>query len=357
MSMLRQQFSTEPSVQPARRGDAQGGAKSFDTLFIAASFFGYASEIGSVLERRGRGVMWFEDRPRIDNLTKAKIRLAPQLMERSADSYFADIAQQASKHPIRDVFVIKAEAMSIKSLSLMRKLFPKARFTLYFWDSYRNMPANSSAKVDLFDRTFSFDPIDVSKDRRLAYRPLFFLNEYFSLASLEQDIDVLFVGTLHTDRYKVLRNIENCIPKHLSFRKILYVRSRALFGLQGLANPGMWIHPSKADEFIYKPLGKDAMVKLIARSRTVIDIERDIQAGYTMRTLEMLGAGKKLITTNPQVSQADFYDSQNTVVIDRKNPKIDPEFFECPYRTPSTEIVRRYSIESWLDELGFGHSI
>jgi hypothetical protein len=347
MSMLRQQFSTEPSVQPAR------GAKSFDTLFIAASFFGYASEIGSVLKRRGRGVMWFEDRPRIDNLTKAKIRLAPQLMERSADSYFADIVQQASKHPIRDVFVIKAEAMSIKSLSLMRKSFPKARFTLYFWDSYRNMPANSSAKVDLFDRTFSFDPIDVSKDRRLAYRPLFFLNEYSGLASLEQDIDVLFVGTLHTDRYKVLRNIENCIPKHLSFRKILYVRSRALFWLQGLANPGMWMHPSKADEFIYKPLGKDAMVKLVARSRTVIDIERDVQAGYTMRTLEMLGAGKKLITTNPQVSQADFYDSQNAVVIDRQNPKIDPEFFECPYRAPSMEIVRRYSIESWLDELGF----
>jgi len=353
MSTLRQQFSTEPSVQPAQRDDAQGGAKSFDTLFIAASFFGYASEIGSVLKRRGRSVMWFEDRPRIDNLTKAKIRLAPQLMERSADSYFADIVQQASKHPIRDVFVIKAEAISIKSLSLMRKSFPKARFTLYFWDSYRNMPANSSAKVDLFDRTFSFDPIDVSKDRRLAYRPLFFLNEYSGLASLEQDIDVLFVGTLHTDRYEVLRNIENCIPKHLSFRKILYVRSRALFWLQGLANPGMWIHPSKADEFIYKPLGKDAMVKLVARSRTVIDIERDVQAGYTMRTLEMLGAGKKLITTNPQVSQADFYDSQNAVVIDRKNPKIDPDFFECPYRAPSMEIVRRYSIERWLDELGF----
>jgi hypothetical protein len=73
-----------------------------------------------------------------------------------------------------------------------------------------------------------------------------------------------------------------------------------------------------------------------------------------MRTLEMLGAGKKLITTNPQVSRAEFYDSQNTVVIDRKNPKIDPEFFEYPYRTPSTEIVRRYSIENWLDELGFG---
>ena len=357
MSMSRQQLSTVPSVQPVQRDNAERSVKSFDTLFIAASFFGYAKEIGSVLKKRGRGVMWFEDRPRIDNLTKAKIRLAPQLMERSADSYFADIVRHASEHPIRDVFVIKAEAMSIKSLSLMRESFPKARFTLYFWDSYRNMPANSSAKVDLFDRTFSFDPIDVSKDGRLSYRPLFFLNEYSTLASLEQDIDVLFVGTLHTDRYEVLRNVEHCIPKHLSFRNILYVRSRALFGLQGLANPGIWIHPSKADEFIYKPLGKEAMVKLVARSRTVIDIERDVQAGYTMRTLEMLGARKKLITTNPRVSQADFYDSQNIVVIDRKNPRIDPEFFEYPYRIPSAEIVRRYSIESWLDELGFGHGV
>jgi hypothetical protein len=340
-------------AQSQKVSDAGSNARPFDTLFISASFFGYAHEIGSVLKKRGRNIMWFEDRPRIDNLTKAQIRLAPRLMERRADSYFSNIAEQASKHPIRDVLVIKAEAMSIKALSLMRRSFPKARFTLYFWDSFRNMPSNSSAKVDLFDQAFSFDPIDASNDKRLAYRPLFFLDEYSNLSGLEQDTDVLFVGTLHTDRYKVLRNIERCLPKHLSFRKILYVRSRALFGLQGLANPVMWINPSKADEFVYKPLGKDEMLKLVARSRTVIDIERDVQAGYTMRTLEMLGAGKKLITTNPQVSQADFYDGQNTVVIDRKNPKINPEFFECPYRAPPAEIVRRYNIESWLDEMGF----
>lgn len=344
---------SRPYAQLQKVSDPERNAQSFDTLFIAASFFGYAHEIGSVLKKRGRNIMWFEDRPRIDNLTKAKIRLAPRLMEQRADSYFANIAEQASKHPIRDVLVIKAEAMSIKSLSLMRRSFPKARFTLYFWDSYRNMPSNSSAKVDLFDQAFSFDPIDVSNDNRLVYRPLFFLNEYSKLSSLQQDIDVLFVGTLHTDRYKVLQNIERCLPKDLLFRKILYVRSRVLFGLQGLAHPGMWINPSEADEFVHKPLGKDEMLKLVARSRTVIDIERDVQAGYTMRTLEMLGAGKKLITTNPQVSLADFYDGNNTVVIDRKNPKINPEFFERSYRAPPAEIVRRYNIESWLDEVGF----
>lgn len=354
--MLDQRVSALSPAPAAIAHSADAGVKPFDTLFVAASFFGYAREITSLLNKRGRSVMWFEDRPRIDNIAKAQIRLAPQIMERRADSYFADIVAQASKHPIRDVLVIKAEAMSVQSLALMRKAFPGARFTLYFWDSYRNMPSNSAAKVDLFDRAFSFDPIDVSRDTRLAYRPLFFLNEYANLSGQAEDTDVLFVGTLHTDRYKVLRNIERCLPAHLSFRKIFYIRSRALFMLQKLAQPSIWINPSKADQYVYKPLGKDEMLKLVARSRTVIDIERDVQAGYTMRTLEMLGAGKKLITTNPQVSRADFYDSQNTVVIDRKNPKINPEFFEKPYRAPPAEIVRRYSIESWLDEVGFGNA-
>lgn len=351
--MLDRQGSTAQAKLPPVIAPVEAPVKSYDTLFVAASFFGYAKEITALLNKRGREVMWFEDRPRIDNIAKAKIRLAPQIMEKRADNYFADIVAQASKHPIRDVLVIKAEAMSVQALTMMRKAFPNARFTLYFWDSYRNMPANSPAKVDMFDRVFSFDPIDVSNDKRLAYRPLFFLNEYADLPRGEEDIDVLFVGTLHTDRYKVLRNIERCLSTDLLFRKILYIRSRTLFKLQALRQPVIWTSPSKADEYIYTPLGKNEMLKLISRARIVIDIERDVQAGYTMRTLEMLGAGKKLITTNPQVARAEFFDSQNTVVIDRQKPVISPEFFASPYRAPAPELVKRYSVDNWLDDIGF----
>jgi hypothetical protein len=320
-----------------------------DFLLIGGGFFGYAKEIAAKLESRGRRVIAFEDRPSLDSLTKVLIRLAPALVALKAEAYFDAIIQSVRHLPIRDVLVIKGESLSVTAIGRLRAALPQARFTLYFWDSYLNMPKGSSAKVPLFDKAFSFDPLDVASDPRLSYRPLFYLDEYAHLPSAKQDIDLLFFGTVHTDRYAVLRRLERSLPAGLRFERVLYFPSSGVYYARRVLDPTFW--RARRREFIFKPLSKGDIQSLIARTRTVVDIERAVQAGLTMRTMEMMGAGKKLITTNPQAASAEFFEADNIAVIDRLAPKLPPGFLSKPFRPLSESVLNRYSLSGWLDDV------
>ena len=320
-----------------------------DTLLISADFFGYPQEIVKALESRGRSVKWFSDRPANDTKTKALVRLSPKLIKRKSADYFEKIFRQAAEYDVRDVIVIKGEALSTDMIKRMRALLPKARHTLYFWDSYRNMPEGSADKVGLFDRAFSFDLNDVATDSRLTYRPLFYIEQYADVRETVQDIDLLFIGTAHSDRVKVLQRVSAAMPEGYELSKILYARSALLHRIQNLVNPSYRQTPEK--DFIFKPIPKAEVQSLIGRSKVVLDIERNVQTGFTMRTIEMLGSSRKLITTNPSITKADFYHPQNQYLIDRDNPVIDPEFLQTPWHPMEQRLLDHYSLSGWISDV------
>ncbi len=320
-----------------------------DFLLIGGGFFGYATEIAATLKRRGRQVITFEDRPSLDSLTKALIRLAPTLVARKTEAYFDSIIETVRHLPIRDVLVVKGESLSPAAIKRLRLALPDARFTLYLWDSFLNLPKDSPEKVGLFDEAYTFDPLDSAADSRLSYRPLFFLDEYAHLPDVQKDIDVLFIGTVHSDRYAVLRRLERALPPGVRFKKVLYFASRYVYWGRRVFDPSFW--RASRDEFIFKPLGKDEIQALIARASVVVDVERPVQSGLTMRTMEMFGAGKKLITTNSRVAEADFYRSNNIAIIDRGHPVFPVGFFKTCYEQPTPSLLRRHSLSGWLEEL------
>jgi len=320
-----------------------------DTLLISTNFFGYPQEIVKALEARGRAALWRDDRPAADTLTKALVRLSPRLIQHRSDAYFERVFAEAAQHDIRDILVIKGEALSVEMTRRMRARFPKARLTLYFWDSYRNMPKGSERKVELFDRAFSFDLDDIRTDTRLTYRPLFYIEKYADVGAIEQDIDLLFLGTAHSDRVTVLDRITRAMPPGFDFRRILYVRSGLLHRIQSLSNAAY--RRTDPRDFIFTPIPKAEVQALIGRARVVLDIERDVQTGFTMRTIEMLGASRKLLTTNPSILKADFYDPANQCYVNRENPVIDPAFLDAPWRPQDPALLRRYSLSGWLDDV------
>ena len=211
-----------------------------DLLLFCGSFFGYASDIKRHLEARGRHVALFDDRPATDSLTKAVIRIAPDLIRKRTEQYFDQIIEQTRHFPIRDVLVIKAEGFSPDTVRRLRAAFPTARFTLYFWDSFGNMPTDSRVKAALFDRVLTFDPRDAERDK-LIYRPLFFADAFANLLKVRQDIDVLFFGTIHDDRFRVLTRIAKSLPEGLRFEKVLYFPARWLF----------WVHAFREPELLW----------------------------------------------------------------------------------------------------------
>lgn len=320
---------------------------SVGVLLITPNFFGYPAEIKKAIEARGHSVLWFDDRPSTDTLTKGLARLSPKLIERKSAAYFDRVIAEAKQHDVREVLVIKGEALSVESIERMRAALPDARFTLYFWDSYKNMPAGSEHKVDLFDRAFSFDLEDVKADPRLVYQPLFFVEGYAALDEGEKDIDLLFVGTAHSDRVAVLHRVVSAFPAEYRFRKVLYARSRLLHRIQRLVSSAYRRTPE--EDFIFSPMPKAEVQALIARSKAVLDIERAIQTGFTIRTIETLGSSRKLVTTNEWIKQADFYDPQNQQYVNRDAPVIDRSFFDTGWLPQDEAMIKRYSLSGWLD--------
>lgn len=323
----------------------------YSCLIISPDFFGYSREIKTALQRRGVNALVFDDRPATDTLTKALIRISPRLLKTKADAYFDGVIDTARQHPITEILVIKGQALSCDAIRRMRAAFPHARFTLYFWDSYKNMSSDSPEKVALFDRAFTFDPIDAGNDARLEYRPLFYLDEYANLPQVEQDIDLFFFGTIHSDRYQVLSRLEQALPGNVRVKKILYFASSLVYWARRLLQPAFWT--AKKSEFIFDPVAKAELKSILARSRIVLDIERPIQAGLTMRTLEAVGGRKKIITTNPFAAQTDFYRPENVLVIDRNNIVIPEGFFASDFVALPDEINKKYTLNGWLDEVFF----
>jgi hypothetical protein len=135
----------------------------------------------------------------------------------------------------------------------------------------------------------------------------------------------------------------------MTLRRHIYVRSALAFHVQSLIDANL--RNARNTEFMYKPLSSEQIVRLMYRASAIVDIEREVQAGFTMRTIETLAAQRKLITTNPRLREADFYDPANVHIVDRDHPMVDPEFLRVPFQPTPEAIVRRYSLGAWLDEV------
>jgi hypothetical protein len=98
-------------------------------------------------------------------------------------------------------------------------------------------------------------------------------------------------------------------------------------------------------------LNAEQTLALVEQSHIIVDVHHPGQNGLTMRTIESLGAHKKLITTNSSVVQCDFFHSDNIIVIDRLSPVIPPAFFTSEYQTIAKPIYRKYSLAEWLQEI------
>ncbi|MGQ7944784.1 hypothetical protein [Flavobacterium sp. WC2509] len=89
----------------------------------------------------------------------------------------------------------------------------------------------------------------------------------------------------------------------------------------------------------------------IHNAKVLLDINRKGQLGLTFRVFESLGLEKKLITTNPDIQNYDFYNPQNILVIDEKNPNIPSEFLNSKYQKIPENILKKYTIEGWINEV------
>lgn len=317
-------------------------------LLIAPQFFGYEHEIAAGLNRSGYEVDLLPDRPFTNPLMKAVMRFRPELGgHRSCDQFFSRRLEELGRSNYSTILVIQGEGVTSNTLMKIRKAYPRARLVFYTWDSLENKPF-SRKNLSMYDHCSTFDPVDAKK-YGMYFRPLFYTDGFDRPADTAYAYDLSFIGTVHSDRYRIVHALLKQLPTDTRTFVYLYLQAPWMYDLRNIFTNT--VDGAKRDEFRFEPLSKDVVQATFFRSRAVLDIEHVNQRGATMRTMEALGSKRKMVTTNVTLRDYDFYNPLNIQIIDRKAPRMDLEFLRSPYQALPEEIRQKYSIRQWIREV------
>jgi len=227
------------------------------------------------------------------------------------------------------IFVICPDFMREEDLSALIAMSDKS--IVYYWDSFANIPKYKRT-VHYFDKGFTFERDDAAK-----YKLDFLTNFYYSdFFRNDTDNDVFYIGTLDSRIHIITKILEQIEQKNRSAKIYLQTKKRLI------GNFSNKIHIIR--DVI--PFGESE--KICMKSRIILDVQKPIQKGLTFRVFEALGKGKKLITTNGDIVNYDFYDPNNIFIWTEDSIEIPDAFFDTPYKKLPEHIYRKYSLDNWV---------
>lgn len=320
-------------------------------LFIAPAFFGYEKKIVEKMIELGAKVDFFDERSITSSIERALLKISPKIFHNKTIRYYNEIIKSASKNKYDYIFFIKCEMMPLETINKLKEIFPSALLCLYLYDSLNNIRGIKS-KINAFDRVLSFDLEDTKENKNIMFRPLFFIDDYKKeLANKEEyKYDIVFVGTIHSDRYKIIKKIKSIVQNNgISYFFYCYLQSEFMYYFYKITKKEFRGVDKK--EFEFEKIESAKIAEIIDETKVVLDIQHPKQTGLTMRTIEMVGMNKKLITTNQSIRQYDFYNPTNIAIIDRNRIEIPEEFFTTSFKKVDDEIYMKYSLENWILEV------
>lgn len=331
-----------------------GTAKSINgknILFLAPSFFGYENKIKDKMIKMGASVDLYDERSVTKAFDRALLKIAPSLFNNKTRNYYMSILNRNKNKKYDYVFIVKCEMMTQDMLKEFRSTFKGAVFCLYLWDSIRNIKGITS-KFKYFDRVLSFDLQDVKKYPEMKFRPLFYSDDFKKEVKSDNiyKYDISFCGTVHSDRYKIIRHVKSlCNIRKWNSYFFCYLQSNFIFYFYKLIK--LEFKGAKKSDFTFDKLSSSEIANVVDESRVILDIQHPKQTGLTMRTIEMVGMNKKLITTNGKIKEYDFYNPNNILIIDRNNINILEGFLLTKYEPLDASIYEKYSMTAWIEDI------
>ncbi|MDR7208986.1 hypothetical protein [Flavobacterium piscis] len=314
-------------------------------LFIGIGFYDYEDAIIEEFKKQDYKIDYFSGTPPNTFLYRLYSRLKKyQKIESLKEKHSLGIVENLNvKYDL--VFIIKGESFSRNAIEILKAKNPNAKYVLYLWDSIRRIK-DVNEKLILFDKVYSFDRLDCVENEKFILNPLFFRNEYLNQSNdCIQNNHIYHLGWYHSDRLILIQKIAKyCQENNLKYEFILFTGYfsyifQSIFGGQLKNNKSF---------LTFKPISAKTNFQNILNSKVTLDIAHPFQSGLTMRTIELIGAQRKIVTTNEDILNYDFYNPNNILIINRGNPVLEKSFFESEYTPIPNEIISKYSIENWL---------
>jgi hypothetical protein len=320
-------------------------------LYIGTPIFNYHEKIIEEFEAQGFLVDFYNDRPSESSLVKGAIKIKKGLMNTLIKKYFNKILSETKNKNYDLVFIVNCKVFTPAMIRQLRDNQSSARFILYMWDSLTLYP-NSKNLISIFDKAYSFDLEDCEKVKGLTFLPLFFCKHFENIgivSDAEKTYDIVSICTAHPNRYNTMHKL---FPE-LEAKGIRIFSYMFLNRLQYLYNKAFVpeFKGASKSEFKFKPLTERENLAVLQKSKAVFDMQHNKQSGLTMRTIETLGARRKLITTNTNIIKYDFYNENNIFVMGEHKSSDLEKFINSDYQPMNDELYKKYSLKSWIETI------
>ena len=324
-------------------------------MFFGVSFFGYELEMKKELERQGAIVDYYNERSVTSSIGRALIKIHPYIFYFKTKRYYDRILVKYKNQNINYVFFWSTDMIFPSIIKKIRKLLPNSKIINYQSDSIiKKIYIVKTLKY--FDRTITYDRVDYlclkEKLNCVQFRPLFFLEDYQQDKVNDNKLEykISFIGTIHSDRFAIIKAVEKIARKE-NYKIFIYkyLQSRFIYYFYRLTNKSF--KGTSLNDFDFDKISSKEISKIYDESFAILDMQFPKNNGLTMRTIETLASRKKLITTNKDIENYDFYNLDNILIIDRKKPVIDKKFFVNDFIEIDKKIMNKYRLSSWIKDI------
>ncbi len=311
-------------------------------LFIGPKFFGYEKYIIKQLKCKYEKVIYVCEYPLG---ASRRYYIFETIFGRKQwlwNLYENKILKIVIREGINKIFIIRGRLLPE---SLLKKLVEIYRVEIihYQWDSVKNNP-NALVISKYANKTFTFDMNDAKQYPHFNYLPLFYYWEDEVCLTRKPQYDLLYVASCNLQRLEIYDKIKDIadrnhwrIKSYLFLPFILYIK---------LLIKGENV---SFKDVRFNPLSHNKYQKILQNSHIVVDVPSSTQVGSSMRTIEALSLGKKIITTNSNVLNESFYCKDNIILWNDIAGELD-RINEVTFNWHYSDGV--LSLDKWIEKLG-----
>ncbi|MCI9844934.1 hypothetical protein [Flavobacterium pectinovorum] len=232
------------------------------------------------------------------------------------------------------IIVINPERIS-KNCHVRIKEYSK-NYIAYLYDSIDRYDNKKLIIGNSFDKVFTFDKKDTN-DYNLLFLPNYIHLKKKELKTKPQ-YKVLSVTSID-DRYPIINSITDYFDSNKISHETIFFGKRKPYKLK------------KSIVFTKEKLSQSQIQEKIENSEIILDVLRENQNGLSFRIFDALALEKKIITTNNSITEYDFYNPYNILVIDVNKIEIPKDFLNTEYKKIPDTIYEKYTLNSWITNI------
>ncbi|NII70156.1 hypothetical protein [Microbacterium ulmi] len=228
--------------------------------------------------------------------------------------------------------IVHAADVLVPVAEYIARRYPRKRVILWYWNnaSPGSNPAlaRSQRRIELW----SFDSEDCAR-YGMGHNTTY---SFMSLSDIDatSDVDFFFFGA-DKGRAAILDELAGAITRAGLTHRLWIAGDES----RGVSPSGVAFR---------SPMSYSAHLTNTARARVIVDVVQAGQSGMTLRPLEALFLGKKLLTNSLDIVHSPLYDPTRVFVFGLDDEAALRSFVETPMVRPTRALLEYYDVAGWI---------